>query len=120
LGSCRQPVGPVEVGSNPVLEDALEVEVVLREPNSDRLDLAPLFAIGPQPGGVKWIIEVLRRQQYLATAQDVVDVFDHRHGEAWVFRRAFAEPCQRAPAFAWRQVFALEAGAEHVREPAAL
>ena len=47
-------------------------------------------------------------------------MLDHRHGEPRVLRRPLAEPLQRPPALGRRQVLALEARAEHVREPAAL
>src|SRR6185436_1502239 len=72
------------------------------------------------PGGIKRIIEVLRWQQRLAAGQEVIRVLDHRDGKARILRGALAEPLQRAPAFFSGQILALEAGREHVLEPATL
>ncbi len=46
-----QAVGAVEVGDDPVLEDALEIEAGLREADGDRFDLLALFLVGAALGG---------------------------------------------------------------------
>ena len=98
-GRGGEPVGAVEFGQDPVVEDALEVEALVPKADRNGFDLLPLFLIPAALRGIQRVVEVLGWQQRLATGQDGIDVLDHRDGEARVLRGAFAEPLQRAPTF---------------------